>query len=73
MVHNQRSHLTIKVKPFTGSVFRGSEFRVQDGYDHAGRTRATIRGFTKYLIAYEQGQQKTCLRATHRQEGNPER
>ena len=36
----------------------------QDGYDHAGRTRATIRGFIKYLIAYEQGQQK---------KGNPER
>ena len=30
----------------------------QDVYDHAGRTRATIRGFIKYLIAYEQGQQK---------------
>ena len=30
------------------------EFR--DVYDHAGRTRAAIRGFIKYLIAYEQGQ-----------------
>ena len=30
----------------------------QDVYDHAGRTRATIRGFIKYLIAYEQGQSK---------------
>ena len=39
-----------------------SEF--QDVYDHAGRTRATIRGFIKYLIAYEQGQRK---------KGNPER
>ena len=28
----------------------------QDVYDHAGRTRATIRGFIKYLQAY--GQQK---------------
>jgi len=29
-----------------------SEF--QDVYDHAGRTRATIRGFIKYLQAYVQ-------------------
>ena len=33
-----------------------SEF--QDVYDHAGRTRATIRGFIKYLLAYDQGQRK---------------
>lgn len=26
----------------------------QDVYDHAGRTRATIRGFIKYLLVYEQ-------------------
>ena len=30
----------------------------QDVYDHAGRTRATIRGFIKYLLAYEQSQRK---------------
>jgi len=30
----------------------------QDVYDHAGRTRAAIRGFIKYLIAYKQDQQK---------------
>ena len=30
----------------------------QDVYDHAGRTRATIRGFIKYLLSYEQGRQK---------------
>ncbi|HEX2959640.1 MAG TPA: four helix bundle protein [Chitinispirillaceae bacterium] len=24
----------------------------QDAYDHAGRTRAVIRGFIKYLLAY---------------------
>ena len=36
----------------------------QDVYDHAGRTRATIRGFIKYLITYKQGQEK---------KGNPER
>jgi len=30
----------------------------QDVYDHAGRTRAAIRGFIKYLLSYEQGQQK---------------
>jgi hypothetical protein len=29
----------------------------QDMYDHAGRTRAAIRGFIKYLVSYEQGQQ----------------
>jgi len=30
----------------------------QDVYDYAGRTRAAIRGFIKYLLVYEQGQQK---------------
>jgi len=30
----------------------------QDVYDRAGRTRATIRGFIKYLLAYEQGKRK---------------
>jgi four helix bundle protein len=30
----------------------------EDVYDHAGRTRATIRGFIKYLVAYQQDQQK---------------
>jgi len=30
----------------------------QDVYDHAGRTRAAIRGFIKYLIAYKQDKQK---------------
>ena len=42
----------------------GLKNQIQDAYDHAGRTRATIRGFIKYLIAYEQDQQK---------KGNPER
>jgi hypothetical protein len=36
----------------------------QDVYDHAGRTRAAIPGFIKYLITYEKGQRK---------KGNPER
>ncbi|UCG66254.1 MAG: four helix bundle protein [Deltaproteobacteria bacterium] len=36
----------------------------QDVFDHAGRTRAAIRGFIKYLLAYEQGQ---------RNKDNPER
>jgi four helix bundle protein len=36
----------------------------QDVYEHAGRTRAAIRGFIKYLQSYEQNQQK---------ENNPER
>jgi len=35
----------------------------QDVYDHAGRTRAAIRGFIRYLIAYEKDQRK---------KGNPE-
>ncbi|MFH1241717.1 MAG: four helix bundle protein [Pseudomonadota bacterium] len=30
----------------------------QDVYDHAGRTRAAIRGFIRYLCAYEQDQRK---------------
>ena len=30
----------------------------QDVYDQAGGTRATIRGFIKYLMNYEQGQRK---------------
>ena len=30
----------------------------QDVYDHAGRTRAAIRGFIKYLISYQKRQQK---------------
>ena len=33
----------------------------QDVYDHAGRTRAAIRGFIKYLIAYKQDQKKVTL------------
>ncbi len=30
----------------------------EDVYGHAGRTRATIRGFINYLVAYQQDQQK---------------
>lgn len=30
----------------------------QDVYDHAGRTRAAIRGFITYLIGYKQNQRK---------------
>lgn len=30
----------------------------QDVYDHAGRTRATIRGFIKYLLNYKQDKRK---------------
>ena len=30
----------------------------QDVYDHAGRTRAAIRGFIKYLVAYGQNQRQ---------------
>ena len=32
----------------------------QDVYDHAGRTRAAIRRFIKYLLAYEQDQSKNA-------------
>ena len=31
----------------------------QDVYDHAGRTRAAIRGFIKYLVSYEKDQRKS--------------
>ena len=31
----------------------------QDVYDHAGRTRAAIRGFIKYLVSYEKNQRKS--------------
>ena len=30
----------------------------EDVYEHAGRTRAAIRGFINYLVSYEQDQQK---------------
>jgi four helix bundle protein len=30
----------------------------QDVYDHAGRTRAAIRGFIKYLLNYKKDQRK---------------
>jgi len=41
-----------------------TEAEFQDVYDHAGRTRAAIRGFINYLMAYERDQRK---------KGNPER
>ena len=31
----------------------------QDVYDHAGRTRAAIRGFINYLTSYEQSKKNT--------------
>ncbi len=31
----------------------------QDIYDHAGRTRAAIRGFIKYLLSYDHARQKS--------------
>jgi four helix bundle protein len=34
-----------------------SEAEFQDIYDHAGRTRATIRGFIKYLLSYSKKSQ----------------
>jgi len=35
----------------------------QDVYDHAGRTRAAIRGFIKYLVSYKKGQRRETLNA----------
>ncbi len=35
-----------------------TETEFQEIYDHAGRTRAVIRGFIKYLLAYKEGQRK---------------
>ena len=35
-----------------------TEAEFQDVYDHAGRTRAAIRGFIRYLVSYEKDQQK---------------
>ncbi len=35
-----------------------TEAEFQDVYDHAGRTRAAIRGFIKYLLAYKQSRKK---------------
>ena len=43
------------------STISNAEFK--DVYNHAGRTRAAIRGFIKYLTGYEQ---------SHRKKGNPE-
>ena len=33
-----------------------TDVEFQDVYDHAGRTRAAIRGFIKYLISYQRDQ-----------------
>ena len=35
-----------------------TDAKFQDVYDHAGRTRAAIRGFIKYLVSYKKGQRK---------------
>jgi len=40
-----------------------TDLEFQDVYEHAGRTRGAIRGFIKYLLAYEQEQKR---------KGNPE-
>jgi len=40
-----------------------TDLEFQDVYEHAGRTRAAIRGFIKYLLAYEQKK---------KEKGNPE-
>ena len=35
-----------------------SDTEFQDTYEHAGRTRAAIRGFIKYLVSYRQNKSK---------------
>jgi four helix bundle protein len=45
-----------------------SEAEFKDVYDHAGRTRATIRGFIKYLLDYSKRSTKR-----ERETGNPKR
>jgi len=44
------------VNAYDQQYITNAEF--QDVYDHAARTRATIRRFIKYLLAYEQSQRK---------------
>jgi len=60
--------LTRKIYALTREIKFARDFglkrKIQDVYDHAGRTRTAIRGFIKYSIAFEQGQRK---------KGNPER
>ena len=46
-----------------------SEAEFKDVYDHAGRTRARIRGFIKYLLDYEQNTKKKHIK---RRTLNPE-
>ena len=46
-----------------------SEAEFKDVYDHAGRTRARIRGFIKYLLDYEQNTKKKHIKRRTR---NPE-
>ncbi|MBT8371107.1 MAG: four helix bundle protein [Deltaproteobacteria bacterium] len=50
-------YVALDQKYITNDVF-------QDVYEHAGRTRAAIRGFIKYLVSYERDQ---------RNKSNPER
>ena len=38
-----------------------TKIEFQDVYDHAGRTRAAIRGFIKYLLSYEARQTKVAV------------
>jgi four helix bundle protein len=46
----------------------------QDVFDHAGRTRATIRGFIKYLLAYSHRSTKTIKNDERKREtGNGKR
>jgi len=38
-----------------------AEVEFREVYDHAGRTRAAIRGFIKYLVSYKQDHQEKLL------------
>jgi hypothetical protein len=51
LVKFNKGKATLNVEPWTLNAYN-------DVYDHAGRTRATIRGFIKYLLTYKQDQQK---------------
>jgi four helix bundle protein len=54
-----------------------SEAEFKDVYNHAGRTRATIRGFIRYLVAHKQKSEKSKPKRQtangERGTGNPER
>jgi four helix bundle protein len=48
-----------------------SETEFQDVYEHASRTRATIRGFIKYLLTYTQKSLQGQRETGNRKRGTP--